>query len=63
MTKKAAMDHPPVTEASWVDSMREHRATTGAYRSEDVTRLLGSPWERVQIDIKDAHLSCRAVKS
>jgi hypothetical protein len=63
MTKrKAKMDLAPQRESTWVESMREHRATTGAYRSEDVNRLLGAPWQRVEIEIKDAQLGCRVVK-
>lgn len=56
------MDIGAQREPSWVESMREHRATTGAYRSEDVNRLLGNPWQRVEIEIKDAQLGCRVVK-
>ena len=56
------MDLGPQREPNWVESMREHRATTGAYRSEDVNRLLGAPWQRVEIEIKDAQLGCRVVK-
>ena len=37
------------TESCWVTGMREHFAQTGQYRSEDVRKLLGNPWDRVEV--------------
>lgn len=41
----------PSTEPAWVCSMRAHYSATGNYRQEDVFRLLGAPWQRVEIQL------------
>lgn len=51
-------DVPPPTaslakEADWMIGMREHRTETGSYRRADVRRVLGSPWDRVDIQTDD----------
>lgn len=41
----------PKTESDWICSMRAHYSATGNYRQEDVFRLLGAPWQRVEIQL------------
>lgn len=56
MTGKRETPPPTATlskEASWVAEMREHRLETGSYRRSDVRRVLGSPWDRVDIKPTD----------
>lgn len=46
-------------EPEWVASMRQHHLNTGNYRQEDVYRLLGAPWQRVEINLtSDVPASC-----
>ena len=51
------------TEPAWVVSMREHHTATGIYRQEDVVRLLGAPWERVDISLSVDLNASSCVKS
>lgn len=38
-----------LSEADWVRKMKEHYARTGAFRAEDLRRLLGDPTRGVQM--------------
>jgi len=38
-----------VVESLWLHDMREHFAETGSYRAQDVRRILGNPWDRVEV--------------
>jgi hypothetical protein len=49
-------------EPSWVSSMREHHNHTGAYRRADVIRLLGAPWDRVEIALSADGAAASCVK-
>lgn len=56
MSTKRETPPPTATlakEADWVTGMREHRSETGSYRRSDVRRVLGSPWDRVDIQTDD----------
>jgi len=50
---KAVPEVAKVNEAPWLHEMREHFATTGHYRAQDVRRVLGNPWDRVEVANKD----------
>jgi hypothetical protein len=51
------------TETTFTREMREHYARTGAYRAEDVHRVLGPPWEAVEIKtISDLEPASRTPK-
>lgn len=41
----------PTTESPWISSMRAYHSATGNYRQDDVIRLLGAPWQRVEIQL------------
>lgn len=47
-------------ESGWISCMREFHTRTGNYRQRDVQRLLGAPWERVEIKVtpENAPASC-----
>ncbi len=47
-------------EPEWLVGMRQHYAETGTYRQGDVQRVLGAPWDRVEIATKlDSKLSSK----
>jgi hypothetical protein len=59
---KSVPEVTKVTESQWLHAMREHYAETGHYRPQDVRRVLGNPWDRVEVATKeDAHLMSRVV--
>ncbi|PZU15652.1 MAG: hypothetical protein DI591_09445 [Citromicrobium sp.] len=41
----------PTSEPAWIEAMRQYHVATGGYRQEEVFRLLGAPWERVEIQL------------
>ena len=41
----------PIIESPWICSMRAYHTATGNYRQEDIIRLLGAPWQRVEIQL------------
>ena len=43
-----SIDNAPA-EVGWVREMHAHRQRTGAYRQEDIRRVLGNPKETVAI--------------
>jgi hypothetical protein len=49
-------------EPEWISSMREHHNSTGSYRREDVHRLIGAPWERVDIVLSAEGSAASCVK-
>jgi hypothetical protein len=44
---KVEMTHPTSSVPDWVQGMFEHFHSTGAYRAEDIQRVLGDPREGV----------------
>lgn len=52
----------PNTEAEWICSMRAYYSATGNYRQEDIIRLLGAPWQRVEIQLSADGVAASCVK-
>ena len=50
------------SEPVWLSSMREYHETTGIYRQEDIFRLLGAPWERVEISLSADGVAASCVR-
>lgn len=50
--KKAQVTKPDTTtgtEPEWLHEVRVHYALTGGYRPSDIRRILGNPWDTVEI--------------
>ena len=53
-TASRSNDHQ-VKDAAWINEMRDHKARTGLYRSQDVERILGRPTDHAAIGVSTTY--------
>lgn len=62
--KKAQTGRPDTatsTEAEWLREVRVYHAQTGGYRPSDIRRILGNPWDTVEMATTRGQLSSRVI--
>ena len=53
----------PEPAPQWVEEMQEHFHRTGAYRPEDLKRVLGDPADRVEMGPEPEQAACSTRRS